>query len=67
LVPIFLILLWILAVMDAFRAQLDELLGKDRNLLPTEKPKTPTSFADPAVCRYFICGTETLNFLGVVP
>lgn len=42
--------------MDAFRAQLDELMGKDRNLLPHEKQNKGVQFTDAEVCKYFICG-----------
>jgi hypothetical protein len=47
--------------MDAFRAQLDELMGKDRNLLPNEKSKRPTHFSHPDVCRHFLCGIGQLD------
>jgi len=42
--------------MDAFRAQLDELMGKDRNLLPHEKQNKGVQYTDNDVCKYFICG-----------
>jgi len=42
--------------MDAFRAQLDELMGKDRNLLPHEKQNKGASFTDADVCKHFLCG-----------
>jgi len=37
------------------KAILDELMGKDRNLLPTEK-KRAVHFSDPEICKHFICG-----------
>jgi len=42
--------------MDAFRAQLDELMGKDRNLLPHEKNARGHHFSDPDICKHYICG-----------
>jgi len=35
---------------------LDELMGKDRNLLPAERQNRGLHFTDPEVCKYFICG-----------
>ena len=43
--------------MDATRALLDELMGKDRNLLPNEKPKRTVQFSDPEVCKHFLVGS----------
>eukprot|EP01102_Stenamoeba_stenopodia_P009430 TRINITY_DN2778_c0_g1_i4.p1 TRINITY_DN2778_c0_g1~~TRINITY_DN2778_c0_g1_i4.p1 ORF type:complete len:327 (-),score=57.16 TRINITY_DN2778_c0_g1_i4:187-1101(-) len=40
--------------MDATRALLDELMGKDRNLLPNEKPKRTVHFTDPDVCKHYL-------------
>jgi len=42
--------------MDDFRAQLDELMGKDRNLLPHEKNNKGLHYSDPDVCKHFLCG-----------
>jgi len=42
--------------MDAFRAQLDELMGKDRDLLPHEKKGKGQHFSDPDICKSYICG-----------
>ena len=42
--------------MDLLRAQLDEMMGKDRNKLPNERPQQTIRFTDPRVCKYFICG-----------
>eukprot|EP01133_Synstelium_polycarpum_P012914 gene12914-15169_t len=42
--------------MDAIRAQLDELLGKDRNMLPKDRAKRQPHFSDPEICKYFLCG-----------
>jgi len=41
---------------DATRALLDELMGRDRNLLPDEKTNTEMRFDDEQVCKYYICG-----------
>jgi len=43
-------------MVDSTRALLDELMGKDRNLLPNEKPKSKLHFTDPDVCKFFLCG-----------
>ena len=58
--------------MDTMRAQLDELMGKDRNKLPNEKPKRTLHFTDSEVCKYYICGfcphhlfTNTKSDLGM--
>jgi len=40
--------------MDATRALLDELMGKDRNTL--EKGGRATHFSDPEICKHFLCG-----------
>eukprot|EP01099_Mayorella_cantabrigiensis_P002168 TRINITY_DN194_c0_g1_i4.p1 TRINITY_DN194_c0_g1~~TRINITY_DN194_c0_g1_i4.p1 ORF type:complete len:216 (-),score=49.21 TRINITY_DN194_c0_g1_i4:767-1327(-) len=61
--------------MDLIRAQLDELMGKDRNLLPSQKSRNAQlHFWDKNVCKYFICGfcphdlfTNTRSDLGVCP
>eukprot|EP01132_Coremiostelium_polycephalum_P002785 gene2785-3460_t len=42
--------------MDAIRAQLDEFLGKDRDLLPKDRVKTENHFTDPDICKYYLCG-----------
>ncbi|KAM9952972.1 hypothetical protein ACTFIR_008030 [Dictyostelium discoideum] len=42
--------------MDAIRAQLDEFLGKDRNLLPKDRIKVENDFNDPDICKFFLCG-----------
>jgi hypothetical protein len=39
--------------MDATRALLDELMGKNRNALPTQASKG-THFSDPEVCKNFL-------------
>jgi len=41
---------------DATRALLDELMGRDRNLLPDERTNTEMRFDDNQVCKFFICG-----------
>jgi len=61
--------------MDLLRAQLDELMGKDRNLLPSQKSRnSQLHFSDKNVCKYFICGfcphdlfTNTRSDLGSCP
>jgi len=35
---------------------LDELMGKDRNLLPADRQNRGLHFSDAEVCKYFICG-----------
>eukprot|EP00117_Sycon_ciliatum_P029395 scpid74554/ scgid2566/ Luc7-like protein 3; Cisplatin resistance-associated-overexpressed protein len=54
-------------------AMLDELMGKDRDLLPDEKPKGP-HWDDESVCRSYLCGfcphdlfTNTKSDLGQCP
>ncbi|KAF2078622.1 hypothetical protein CYY_000122 [Polysphondylium violaceum] len=42
--------------MDAIRAQLDEFLGKDRNLLPKDRVKVENHFTDDDICKYYLCG-----------
>ena len=42
--------------MDLLRAQLDEMMGKDRNKLPNERPQQTIRFTDSRVCKYYICG-----------
>ncbi|KYQ88408.1 putative U1 small nuclear ribonucleoparticle-associated protein [Tieghemostelium lacteum] len=42
--------------MEALRAQLDEFLGKDRNLLPKDRVKTESHFTDADICKYYLCG-----------
>ncbi|GAB1602374.1 luc7-like protein 3 [Argonauta hians] len=39
----------------AAAALLDELMGRDRNLQPTEK-RSELKWDDPEVCKYFLCG-----------
>ncbi len=41
--------------MDQQRALLDELLGKDRNLLPGEKKPKDLVYTDWEVCKYYAC------------
>ena len=43
-------------MVDATRALLDELMGKERNLLPTERQNVGSHFSDPEVCKHFLCG-----------
>jgi hypothetical protein len=31
-------------------------MGKNRNLLPSEKPTKILKFTDPEVCKHYICG-----------
>ncbi len=58
-------------MVDATRALLDELMGKDRNLHPAERKNDATHFWDEDICKYYICGfcphdlfTNTKNDLG---
>ncbi|XP_046369988.1 luc7-like protein 3 isoform X1 [Haliotis rufescens] len=39
----------------AAAALLDELMGRDRNLAPSEQ-RSETHWSDPEVCKYFLCG-----------
>eukprot|EP01121_Diplochlamys_sp_Union-15-3_P003207 TRINITY_DN1305_c0_g1_i1.p1 TRINITY_DN1305_c0_g1~~TRINITY_DN1305_c0_g1_i1.p1 ORF type:complete len:311 (-),score=44.34 TRINITY_DN1305_c0_g1_i1:55-987(-) len=41
--------------MNATRALLDELMGNDRDLHPSEKKKKDLRFYDPEICKYYIC------------
>jgi len=41
---------------SSIRSALDELMGADRDLLPTEKRKTPTHFSEPNICKLYLCG-----------
>lgn len=43
-------------MMDATRALLDELMGKDRNVHPAEKTNRIIHFTDPDICKFYICG-----------
>jgi len=43
-------------MVDLQRAILDELMGRNRNALPTEKKRSALHFTDPEVCKYYICG-----------
>jgi len=43
-------------MVDATRALLDELMGKDRNIHPTEKTNRIIHFTDPDICKFYICG-----------
>lgn len=43
-------------VMEDFRKELDELLGKDRNLPLAERAKKRDHFDDADVCHYFLVG-----------
>lgn len=42
--------------MSSNKDLLDQLMGKDRDKLPTERPTNFRHFYDPKVCKYFICG-----------
>lgn len=42
--------------MDATRALLDELMGKDRNLPPAERKGAGLKFSDHSVCKYDLVG-----------
>ena len=42
--------------MDATRALLDELMGKDRNVPLSEKKAKNLHFADAVVCKYELAG-----------
>ncbi|GAM26694.1 hypothetical protein SAMD00019534_098690 [Acytostelium subglobosum LB1] len=42
--------------MDSVRAQLDELLGKNRNMTPSEKAKRKPHFSDQDICKNYLCG-----------
>lgn len=44
---------------DEIPAQLDELMGKERNLLPHERAGSILDYSDRQVCRYFLCGMES--------
>jgi len=41
---------------DSTRALLDELMGKDRNVLPSERQNKAVHFSDPDICKFYICG-----------
>jgi hypothetical protein len=43
-------------MVDATRALLDELMGKERNALPANRSNRDAHFSDPDVCKFFICG-----------
>lgn len=43
-------------MVDATRALLDELMGKERNVLPNERQNVGTHFSDPEVCKHYLCG-----------
>ena len=38
------------------RAVLDELMGKDRDLPPSERTGKTVKFSDPSVCKYQLAG-----------
>jgi len=38
------------------RDLLDELMGKDRNVHPSQKTRKPVHFSDPDICKFYICG-----------
>eukprot|EP01118_Nematostelium_gracile_P002144 TRINITY_DN1233_c0_g1_i3.p2 TRINITY_DN1233_c0_g1~~TRINITY_DN1233_c0_g1_i3.p2 ORF type:complete len:117 (-),score=22.41 TRINITY_DN1233_c0_g1_i3:697-1047(-) len=42
--------------MDATRALLDELMGKDRNVVPTKRTNREAHFSDPEYCKFYITG-----------
>jgi len=42
--------------MDAMRAMLDELMGKERNVPLTERNTHALTWDDPGVCKYQLCG-----------
>lgn len=55
------------------KAILDELMGKDRNELPSKRKNKGVHFSDPEICKNYICGfcpsdlfTNTKSDLGVV-
>eukprot|EP00128_Syssomonas_multiformis_P000364 Colp12_sorted_trinity150504_noHs@13415 len=41
-------------MVDAARALMDELMGRDRDLLPEEKPKR--HWSDSNICKHYLCG-----------
>ena len=46
---------------------LDELMGRDRNLAPTDKKRSAPSFEDPEVCFYYanlLTSRECASFRG---
>eukprot|EP00667_Euglena_gracilis_P016145 EG_transcript_16849 len=49
-------------MVDAMRAMLDSLMGKERNAIPSERKKLSPEeqrrqrLRDPALCKYFLCG-----------
>ncbi|GAB4817372.1 hypothetical protein N2152v2_004418 [Parachlorella kessleri] len=48
-------------MVDAFRAALDELMGKDRDLPPEERKGRRARFYDPEVCKHDLCGLCPFN------
>jgi RNA-binding protein Luc7-like 2 len=42
--------------MDAMRAMLDELMGKDRNVVPSQRTNTKMRYDDPTICKYALAG-----------
>ena len=42
--------------MDAQRAMLDELMGKERNVPLTERTGRALKFSDPEICKYNLAG-----------
>jgi len=60
--------------MDATRALLDELMGNDRDIHPSEKKRKDLKFDDAEICKYYICSfcphelfTNTKSDLGPCP
>jgi len=41
---------------DDFRAQLDAMMGQDRNLAPGEERKAPLHYSDPSYCKLYLAG-----------
>jgi hypothetical protein len=43
-------------MVDATRALLDELMGKDRDKVPSERKHNEVHFSDPEICKFYLCG-----------
>ena len=43
-------------MVDAMRAMLDELMGKERNLPPEERTGKGISYKDAEICKYALAG-----------
>ena len=43
-------------MVDAMRAMLDELMGKERDLPPEERTGKGITYKDPLICKYALAG-----------